>query len=75
MRRLAVTQLDAFMASHAADVLDYEKAHVPRLPHALSPSKDAYAKLNDSARNGETAVLTDCQVNETGPKEAVAREP
>ena len=44
MRRQAVTQLDAFMASHAADVLEHE---------------DAYAKLNDSARNGETAVLTD----------------
>ena len=59
MRRQAVTQLDAFMASHAADVLEHERAHVPRLPHALPPSKDAYAKLNDSARNGETAALTD----------------
>jgi len=59
MRRQAVTQLDAFMASHAADVLEHERAHVPRLPHAPPPSKNAYAKLNDSARNGETAVLTD----------------
>jgi hypothetical protein len=59
MRRQAATQLDTFMASHAADVLEHERAHVPRLPHALPPSKDAYAKLNDTACIGEMAVLTD----------------
>ena len=59
MRRQAVTQLDAFMASIAADVLEHERAHVPRLPHSLPPPIDAYAKLNESARNGETAILND----------------
>ena len=29
MRRQAVTQLNAFMALHAADVLEHERAHVP----------------------------------------------
>jgi hypothetical protein len=45
-------------------VLEHERAHVPHLPHALPPSKNAYAKLNDSARNGETAVLTnqECRI-------------
>jgi hypothetical protein len=60
MRRQAVTQLDAFMASHAADVLEHERAHVPRLPHALPPSKDAYSEHNESARNGGAeTILTD----------------
>ena len=59
-------------------MLEHERAYVPRFPHALPPSKNPYAKLNDTVRNGETAVLTDheCRiVIETGPKETVAREP
>jgi hypothetical protein len=60
MRRQAISQVDVFMTSHAADVLERERAHVPRLHHAPPPSKDTYSELNESARNdGAETILTD----------------
>ena len=60
MRRQACTQLDAYMATPTADILEHERAHIPRLPHAVQPSKDAYAKAMDNSRtNNIETVLTD----------------
>ena len=60
MRRQACTQLDAYMDTPTADILEHERAHIPRLPHAVQPSKDAYAISMDKSRTNNTEpVLTD----------------
>jgi hypothetical protein len=60
MRRQARTQLDAYMATPTADILEHERAHIPRLPHAVQPFKDACEKAMDNSRTNNTEpVLTD----------------
>ena len=45
MRRDACLQLDSHMATPQADILEHERVHLPRLPHACIPSPTAYEKL------------------------------
>jgi hypothetical protein len=60
MRRQACTQLDAYMATPTADILEHERAHITRLTHAVQPSKYAYAIAIDKSRTNNTEpVLRD----------------
>ena len=82
MRRQACNQLDAYMATPTADILEHERAHIPRLPHAVQLSKDAYAKAMDKSQTNNTEpVLTDpeCRILtyrllQRDPQAQVARE-
>ena len=64
LRRETCLQLDAFMATQQADILEHERYHIPRLSHACAPSKSAYACIMEPGLelNGQTkAVLTEAE--------------
>ena len=64
LRRETCLQLDAFMVTQQADILEHERYHIPRLPHACVPSKSAYACIMEQGLelNGQKkAVLTEAE--------------
>jgi hypothetical protein len=54
MRREACLQLDAYMTTPQADILEHEKTHLPRLPHACRQSQTSHEKLMAEVRGGNT---------------------
>jgi hypothetical protein len=50
-------RLDAYMTTPQADILEHERTHLPRLPHAKSSS---YKKLMAKAIVGEAQEMNQC---------------